>query len=177
MAARLREAHWIPLGVAAWVAGSCVVTPLFMVGAASSPLEVAVALSVVADVTEESLRYALARTFAALRDPTSRAAALVVGLAHGTTEALVFGLRRDPSVLAAASRPVLVLGHVAFAAIVWRAAARGEPRWLALAVMMHIGIDLLGFALPLLAPGTDGLFLLPALLLAGFAIAELRASR
>ncbi|MCB9686179.1 MAG: hypothetical protein H6738_24980 [Alphaproteobacteria bacterium] len=177
LAAGLRRARPIVLGVAAWLACSLVVTPIVAVSGAGSPLAGTVALSLAAGLVEEVVRYGLVRGVAALRDPGARGPALVLGAAHGATEALVFGLGADDGLLYAGARPLLVLGHVAFAALAWRAVARRDPRWLALAIALHVGLDLLGFALPVVAPGTEAVFLLPAFALGGFALAEVRAAR
>lgn len=170
-------------GAATWILAMIVVGPARLVlggllGALGPAVADGVALALSAGFVEELARWAMLRW--QVRD---RGGALAAGAAHGATEAAVFGVLAlhfpagPGTALAIVSRPVLVLVHVALAALVWRSVERRDPRWLALAIALHVAVDLVGFALPAAVPGTEAVLLLPALALAAFAVAEIRDAR
>lgn len=156
-----------------------------------------VALSLTAGIAEESSRWWWYRR-SALRD---RRAALVAGLGHGGTEAWVLGLQlvvlpalmfalwpelvppemRDNAAIASyarlggAARVLFLLVHVGLTLLVWRAVTARRPGLWLLAVLLHIGIDLLGFVVPVVAPGLAWTVLLPTAPLAVAALAALGA--
>lgn len=169
-----------------WLAAPFLVGVPLAVGAfvTPSPLAGAVALSLTAGIVEESTRAWLYRRILARRPEAGWTDAVVLGLGHGGIEALVFGL---PTLLGLAglamgvpipegavmepwghlllggSRVALLLVHVGFTLLVWRAVrawieGAGGGAWFATAVLAHVALDLAAFAGPILLP-EGGLFL------------------
>ncbi|MEN0061127.1 MAG: YhfC family glutamic-type intramembrane protease [Myxococcota bacterium] len=152
-----------------WAAGQALGT---------SPLVGAIALSLTAGVVEESSRALLYRRISNRRPQSGWNLAVVLGIGHGGVEAVLFGLPALFGLLAVASgtplpegavmepwghvlmgisRVALLLVHVGFTLLVWRAVktwqngGRGMP-WFLFAVGLHIVLDLAAFALPIVWP-------------------------
>ncbi len=146
------------------------------------PLVWPVALSLTAGIVEETSRFLYYRRSAALRDPNNWRGALVAGAAHGGIESIVLGLQTAVGVVAfffmrdwlpaemqaiqpepayfligAGSRLLILVGHVGFTFLVWRAVSRGERWSYPLAIVIHIAVDLIAFAQPMVLPGADWL--------------------
>jgi RNA polymerase sigma factor (sigma-70 family) len=135
--------------IASWLAGP-------------TPLAGAVGLSVAAGVFEETSRYGLYRLIHRFHGPLEGHRAVVLGLGHGGVEALLFGLGAlawilsgadtlDPSshALFGLSRLPLMLIHVGFTLLIWRAIREHSALWWLVAVVAHIGLDLAAFASPI----------------------------
>lgn len=144
------------------------------------PLVWPVALSLTAGIIEETSRYLFYRRSAALRDPGNWRGALVAGAAHGGVESIVLGLQTAAGVVAfffmrdwlpaemqsiqpepayfligAGSRLLILVGHIGFTFLVWRSVSRGERWAYPLAIIIHVAVDLIAFAQPILIPGAD----------------------
>ena len=106
----------------------------------------------------------------------------VAGVGHGGVEAIVLGIQTlfgviaffymrdllppemaaiDPQpayfLIGAASRLLIMVGHVGFTFLIWRAVSRGEAWAYPLAIVIHIAVDLVAFAQPIVLPGADWL--------------------
>jgi uncharacterized membrane protein YhfC len=147
------------------------------------PLVWPVALSLTAGIVEETSRFLYYRRSAALRDPANWRGAVVAGTAHGGMEAIVLGLQTlfgvialffmreqlppemaaiDPQpayfLIGAGSRLLIMIGHVGFTILIWRAVSRTGEGWLyPLAIIVHILVDLIAFAQPVVLPGAEWL--------------------
>lgn len=146
------------------------------------PLVWPVALSLTAGIVEETSRFLYYRRSRVLRDPANWRAALVAGAAHGGVESIVLGLQTLFGVIAlffmrdqlpaemqaiqpepayfligAASRLLIIVGHIGLTFLVWRAVSRGETWAYPLAIAIHIAVDLIAFAQPIVLPGADWL--------------------
>ena len=163
---RLRWRVWFA-GMASWVAAAPVLVAGPAVAAAllgASPLAGAVGLSFAAGFGEELARLALLAALWRLRGPLSGRHAVLLGLGHGGIEAMLFGLGA-PAMLSqgppmdawahalfGVSRVLLLLGHVGFALLVWRAVRNRAPLWLVAAIAAHTALDLAAFAGPAIWP-------------------------
>lgn len=146
------------------------------------PLVWPVALSLTAGIVEETSRFLYYRRSRVLRDPANWRAALVAGAAHGGVESIVLGLQTLFGVIAlffmrdqlpaemqaiqpepayfligAASRLLIIVGHIGLTFLVWRAVSRGETWAYPLAIVIHIVVDLIAFVQPIVLPGADWL--------------------
>ncbi len=145
------------------------------------PLVWPVALSLTAGIVEETSRFLYYRRSPPLRSPENWRGALVAGAGHGGVEAIVLGIQTafgvaafffmrdwlpaemqaiqpEPAyfLIGAGSRLLILIGHVGFTFLVWRAVSRAGEGWLyPLAIVLHIAIDLIAFAQPILIPGAD----------------------
>lgn len=148
----------------------------------SGPLVWPVALSLTAGIVEETSRFLYYKRSATMRDAGRWREALVAGVGHGGVEAIVLGIQTlfgviafffmrdllppemaaiDPQpdyfLIGAASRLLIMIGHVGFTFLVWRAVSRGEAWAYPLAIVIHIVVDLIAFAQPIILPGADWL--------------------
>ncbi len=146
------------------------------------PLVWPVALSLTAGIVEETSRFLYYRRSRVLRDPANWRATLVAGVAHGGVESIVLGLQTLVGVIAlffmrdqlppemqaiqpepayfligAASRLLIIVGHIGLTFLVWRAVSRAERWAYPLAIVIHIVVDLIAFAQPIVLPGADWL--------------------
>ena len=148
--------------------------PAATVAVIKHPLAGAVALAVTAGLAEELSRWMVYRRLPGLRGPAGCAHAIVLGIGHGGVEAVLFGLPAvagfvmlltmpeaipagaigtpGAHVSLAVSRIGLLSVHVALTLLVWRSVVRASVVWLAIAIAVHIGIDLAAFALPVIWP-------------------------
>ncbi|HRF48378.1 MAG TPA: YhfC family glutamic-type intramembrane protease [Anaerolineales bacterium] len=167
------------------------------------PLVWPVALSLTAGIVEETSRFLYYRRSAALRDRGNWRGALVAGAAHGGVESIVLGLQTAAGVVAfffmrdwlpaemqaiqpepayfligAGSRLLIMIGHVGFTFLVWRAVSRAGEGWLyPLAIVLHIAIDLIAFAQPIVLPGADWMGFVAVIALAAGSLWLIRQSR
>jgi uncharacterized membrane protein YhfC len=156
------------------------------------------ALSVTAGLVEETSRWFWFRRHAVV-DPHDRRYALVAGAGHGGVEAMFLGLQfavaplamalASPggivgytnegivgwALLGGASRILLVFGHMALSLVVWRSVASGRAALLAIAVVIHVTLDLMAFVFPVFAPALWWLVAVPVLMLAAWAVSALAA--
>lgn len=137
------------------------------------------ALSLTAGIAEETSRYGYYRRSAVLRDPASLRPAIVAGAGHGGTEALVLGIQYAlvplalllwfpqmlppqmagtpfavaNAVINGTSRMALVMCHIGFTLLVWRAVSQRRVAPYVVAVALHVLLDLAAFVLPIVVPG------------------------
>ncbi len=148
----------------------------------AQPLVWPVALSLTAGIVEETSRFLYYRRSVTMRDPNRWREALVAGIGHGGTEAIVLGIQTlfgvialfymrdllppemaaiDPQpdyfLIGAASRLLIMIGHIGLTFLVWRAVSRGEVWAYPLAIVIHLAVDLIAFAQPIVLPGADWL--------------------
>jgi hypothetical protein len=138
-----------------------------------------IALAVTAGIAEETARYLVYQRNATLRDTRNWHVAVVTGAAHGGVESIVLGVQAllglivtfytpeplpsafatPPSawsyVLGTVARVLIIIGHIGFALLVWRAVGRQRIGYYLAAVLSHIVIDLITFCQPILLPGYD----------------------
>jgi uncharacterized membrane protein YhfC len=169
--------RWVLLGAATWL--SALPALLFAPFAVATwigndPLMRGIVLSFTAGIAEETMRYVYYRRSRALAQPTGRRFALLAGAGHGGVESFLFGLLhaippltlafRSPAqlladehlvrdaVLLGSGRILFLLAHVGFSILVWRAVAHRRPALYALAVGLHVAIDLTAVALTVAVP-------------------------
>jgi len=175
------QLRWWFVGALGWVFAAPFLAlggPIASAVVGPSPLAGAIGLSVAAGLAEESSRYGLYRLIHRFWGPLEGHRAVVLGLGHGGVEALLFGLgamawilsggqQMDPGshALFGLSRLLLLLGHVGFTMLIWRAVSRRDLRFWMLSVLAHIGLDLAAFAGPIVLPNA-GLPLAGATILA-----------
>ncbi|MCB9688204.1 MAG: sigma-70 family RNA polymerase sigma factor [Alphaproteobacteria bacterium] len=163
--------RWWFVGALGWLvaapvlgAGTALAVALF----GQAPLVGAVGLSVSAGFGEESVRLLLLGALWRWVGPVEARRAVVLGLGHGGVEAVLFGLGTLATVAGGAtagaadhalyglSRLFLLLCHVGFTLMVWRALRDRSPVWWVTAVAVHVAIDLAAFAGPLVWPSGGG---------------------
>lgn len=155
-----------------------------------------VALSFTAGIVEETSRYWRYSRNAVLREKTSEREAIVAGSGHGGMEALVLGIQNSLlplamilfmpqtlppymsdsnavasfAIVGGLSRILFIFVHIAFSLLVWRAVSQRKPGLYAVAVILHILLDLLGFVAPVFIPGADVFLALPLLALTAWVV-------
>lgn len=184
---RVLRVSWrvVGLGCLTWLTALPFIVGVPMAATAifgTGPLVWPVALSLTAGIVEETSRFLYYRRSATMRDPHRWREAVVAGVGHGGTEAIVLGIQTlfgvialfymrdllppemaaiDPQpdyfLIGAASRLLIMIGHVGLTFLVWRAVSRGETWAYPLAIVIHIAVDLIAFAQPIVLPGADWL--------------------
>ena len=184
---RVWRVSWrvVGLGCLTWLTALPFIVGVPMAATAifgSGPLVWPVALSLTAGIVEETSRFLYYRRSATMRDSGRWREALVAGVGHGGVEAIVLGIQTlfgviaffymrdllppemaaiDPQptyfLIGAASRLLIMVGHVGFTFLIWRAVSRGEAWAYPLAIVIHIAVDLVAFAQPIVLPGADWL--------------------
>ena len=175
--------RYVALGAATWLSAMPFLFAAVMIAgflSGGSPLVSVVALSVAAGIFEESSRYLYYRFSRALRRPSSWNEALVAGAGHGGTESIVLGLQSlmglivffwypqflpaemreiEPTaryfIEGAIARVMIIIIHIAFTMLVWRAVSRGRIGYLLAAIAIHIALDLILFGQPIVLEGYD----------------------
>jgi uncharacterized membrane protein YhfC len=159
---------WLAVGALSWLCALPFLAAGTSLGAwlgGSTPLVGAIALSLSAGLFEELSRYGLYRLITRVRGSISGRQAIVLGVAHGGVESLLFGAGTLALVISegelmqawehglmGASRVLLLLGHVGFTLMVWRAVQKRQLGWLAGAIGLHVAVDLAAFAGPIVWP-------------------------
>jgi len=202
---RLRVSwNYVLLGCATWLVAAPLLVGLplavtALVGA--TPLAWFVALAVTAGIAEETARYLVYRRNAALRDGRNWHVAVVAGAAHGGVESIVLGVQAllglivtfytpeqlpsafatPPSAwfyaLGTVARVLIIIGHIGFALLVWRAVSQQRIGYYLAAVLSHIVIDLITFCQPILLPGYDWISYITLLTFCGGALWLIHQSR
>ncbi|MFT4623899.1 MAG: RNA polymerase sigma factor (sigma-70 family) [Myxococcota bacterium] len=160
--------RWALVGAVSWVAAAPFLAmggPVASLLMGPTPLAGAIGLSVAAGLFEETARLGLYSAVNRWWGPLDGRRAVVLGIGHGGVEALLFGVGAlawlvsggdlmDPAshALFGGSRLVLLLGHVGFTLLVWRAVRQRQAGWWAAAVGAHVLLDLAAFAGPLVWP-------------------------